>query len=150
VDRKREYIFITGSSPKVLIIEKRSEGLEMRSWFQPFHFIQLGGRCSVNPWGEYAEGCESGSWPKKEVVMGILSWLVMGLLVGALAKFIMPGDDPGGFFVTIGIGIAGAFIGGAIGSFLGIGEFTGFNLGSIVIAVGGALLLLFGYRRFKK
>lgn len=82
--------------------------------------------------------------------MGIISWIVMGLLVGALAKFIMPGDDPGGIFVTILIGIAGAFVGGFIGSFLGLGEVTGFNIGSFLLATGGAVLLLIGYRAIKK
>jgi len=62
----------------------------------------------------------------------------------------MPGDDPGGFIVTILIGIAGAFVGGFIGSKLGIGDVTGFNFGSIAIAIGGAILLLFGYRLIKK
>ncbi len=81
--------------------------------------------------------------------MGILSWIFLGLVVGALAKWIMPGDDPGGIFVTILIGIAGAFVGGFIGSFLGMGTVTGFNLGSLAMAIGGALLLLFGYRKFK-
>ena len=82
--------------------------------------------------------------------MGIISWIILGLIVGALAKFIMPGDDPGGIIVTIGIGIVGAFLGGFIGSRLGLGEVTGFNIGSIIIALGGALLLLFGYRILKK
>lgn len=82
--------------------------------------------------------------------MGILSWIIMGLIVGALAKMIMPGDDPGGFIVTILIGIAGAFVGGFIWSKLGIGDVTGFNFGSIGIAIGGAILLLFGYRLIKK
>ena len=82
--------------------------------------------------------------------MGIFSWIIMGLIVGALAKFIMPGDDPGGIFVTILIGIAGAFVGGFIGSAIGLGTVTGFNLGSLLLAVGGALLLLFVYRRIKK
>jgi len=82
--------------------------------------------------------------------MGIISWIILGLIVGALAKFIMPGDDPGGIFVTIGIGIVGAFLGGFIGSRLGLGEVTGFNIGSIIVALGGALLLLFGYRILKK
>jgi uncharacterized membrane protein YeaQ/YmgE (transglycosylase-associated protein family) len=82
--------------------------------------------------------------------MGILSWIVMGLIVGWLAKAIMPGRDPGGLIVTMLIGIAGAFIGGFIGSFLGFGPVTGFNLGSIVIATGGAVLLLFVYRKMKK
>ena len=74
----------------------------------------------------------------------------MGLIVGALAKFIMPGKDPGGFFVTILIGIAGAFVGGFIGSFLGLGTVTGFNLGSLALATGGGVLLLFLYRKIKK
>lgn len=81
--------------------------------------------------------------------MGILSWIVMGLVVGLLAKWIMPGRDPGGLIVTILIGIAGAFIGGFISTRLGIGAVTGINLGSVAISVGGALLLLFAYRKFK-
>jgi len=82
--------------------------------------------------------------------MGILSWIVMGLIVGLLAKFIMPGKDPGGLIVTILIGIGGAFVGGFIGSFLGLGTVTGFNVGSILLAIGGALLLLVLYRGIKK
>ena len=81
--------------------------------------------------------------------MGIISWLVLGLIVGALAKWIMPGDDPGGFFVTILIGIAGAFLGGFIGSFAGLGDVTGFNLVSIGLATLGAVILLFIYRKMK-
>ena len=81
--------------------------------------------------------------------MGILSWILMGLIVGVLAKFIMPGDDPGGIIVTILIGVAGAFVGGFIGSLVGLGDVSGFNLGSIALAVGGALLLLFVYRKVK-
>lgn len=79
--------------------------------------------------------------------MGILSWIVMGLIVGALAKFIMPGKDPGGLVITMLLGIGGAFVGGFIGNLIGLGDFTGFNLGSIVLATGGALLLLFAHRR---
>ncbi|MFO8239606.1 MAG: GlsB/YeaQ/YmgE family stress response membrane protein [Dissulfuribacterales bacterium] len=82
--------------------------------------------------------------------MGILSWIVIGLIAGALAKFIMPGKDPGGIFITILIGIAGAFVGGFVGSFLGFGPVTGFNAGSLIVAVGGAVLLLFLYRLVKK
>jgi len=74
----------------------------------------------------------------------------MGLIVGVLAKLIMPGKDPGGMFITIGIGIAGAFVGGFIGSKLGLGAVTGFNIGSIVIATAGAILLLALYRAIKK
>lgn len=81
--------------------------------------------------------------------MGIISWIVFGLIAGALAKFIMPGEDPGGIIVTIIIGIVGAMVGGFIGSVLGFGGVSGFNLGSFVLAVGGALILLAGYRAMK-
>jgi uncharacterized membrane protein YeaQ/YmgE (transglycosylase-associated protein family) len=82
--------------------------------------------------------------------MGFIAWIIMGLIVGVLAKWIMPGKDPGGFFVTIGLGIAGAFVGGFIGAKLGLGAVTGFNIGSIFIATGGAILLLAIYRALKK
>jgi uncharacterized membrane protein YeaQ/YmgE (transglycosylase-associated protein family) len=82
--------------------------------------------------------------------MGFFSWIIMGLIVGVLAKWIMPGKDPGGFIITILLGIAGAFVGGFVGSLLGMGDVTGFNLGSLLLATGGALLLLFLYRLIKK
>lgn len=78
--------------------------------------------------------------------MGIIAWIIFGLIAGAIAKLIMPGKDPGGFIVTILIGIVGAVIGGFIGQALGFGSVDGFNLGSMVIAVLGAILLLIGYR----
>ena len=81
--------------------------------------------------------------------MGILSWIVLGLVVGVLAKWIMPGPDPGGVVVTILLGVGGALVGGFLGSQLGIGSVTGLNLGSILVAVGGALLLLWGHRRLR-
>lgn len=81
--------------------------------------------------------------------MGILSWILLGLIVGALARWIMPGPDPGGLFVTMLIGIAGAFVGGFISTFLGMGSVTGIDAGSIVIATGGALLLLWGRRKLR-
>jgi len=82
--------------------------------------------------------------------MGIFSWIIMGLIVGVLAKWIMPGKDPGGIIVTICIGIAGAFLGGFIGSLLGLGDVSGFNLISFILAIGGAILLLILYRVIKK
>ena len=81
--------------------------------------------------------------------MGILSWILLGLVVGALAKWIMPGRDPGGLVVTILIGIAGAFLGGFLGTRLGLGDVTGFNLGSLALATGGALLLLLAHRKLR-
>lgn len=82
--------------------------------------------------------------------MGVISWIVFGLVAGALAKFLMPGKDPGGIIVTILIGVAGALIGGFIGNKLGFGDVSGFNLRSLSIAIVGSLLLLGAYRLFKK
>lgn len=78
--------------------------------------------------------------------MGILAWIVFGLIAGAIAKAIHPGTDPGGWIVTMLIGVVGAFIGGLIGHGLfGVGV-TGFNIWSFLLAVGGSLILLILYR----
>ena len=82
--------------------------------------------------------------------MGIFSWILLGLLAGILAKFIMPGKDDGGFVMTTLLGVAGAFIGGWIGLLVGLGAVGEFSLGSLLTAVVGALVLLFVYRTFKK
>ncbi len=82
--------------------------------------------------------------------MGIFSWILLGLIAGILAKFIMPGKDESGFVVTTLLGIAGAFIGGWIGSIVGLGTVGEFSLGSLTTAVVGALVLLFVYRAIKK
>ncbi|MGB3588144.1 MAG: GlsB/YeaQ/YmgE family stress response membrane protein [Tunicatimonas sp.] len=82
--------------------------------------------------------------------MSILAWIVIGLVAGALAKFIMPGDDPGGFIVTIIIGIVGALVGGFLAQeLLGIAS-GGFNITTLLVATGGAVLLLFIYRLVKR
>jgi len=79
--------------------------------------------------------------------MGIIGWIVLGLLAGAIAKAILPGDDPGGILVTMLIGIAGAIVGGFIASALGIGELDEFfDIGTWIIAILGSLLLLVAYR----
>lgn len=78
---------------------------------------------------------------------GFIGWIVVGLIAGALAKWIMPGKDPGGIIVTILIGIAGGVIGGFLASRIGIG---GGNVVNILIATGGAILLLFLYRLITK
>jgi uncharacterized membrane protein YeaQ/YmgE (transglycosylase-associated protein family) len=78
--------------------------------------------------------------------MGIIAWIVVGLIAGALAKLIMPGDDPGGIIVTILLGIVGAFIGGFVVNLLGGAGVSGFNLWSIVVATIGAIILLAIYR----
>ncbi len=82
--------------------------------------------------------------------MGIISWIILGLVVGLIAKLLMPGKDPGGIFMTIILGIAGAVGGGFISSAIGFGRVTGFDIRSLIIAVGGAVLLLIIYRKFKK
>lgn len=82
--------------------------------------------------------------------MGILSWIVFGLIAGAVAKLIMPGKDPGGCIVTIILGVVGAFVGGFIGTMLGMGEVDSFDLRSFFLAILGALLLLGIYRAVKK
>lgn len=80
--------------------------------------------------------------------MSILWTIIIGLLAGALAKFIMPGKDPGGIIITILLGIAGSFLFTYVGKFLGIyepGETAGF-IGAVI----GAIILLAIYRMFKK
>jgi uncharacterized membrane protein YeaQ/YmgE (transglycosylase-associated protein family) len=78
--------------------------------------------------------------------LGIIAWIVVGLIAGALAKLIMPGDDPGGIIVTILLGIVGAFVGGFVVNLLGGAGVSGFNLWSIVVATIGAIILLAVYR----
>lgn len=79
--------------------------------------------------------------------MGIFSWIIFGLIAGAIAKLLMPGRDPGGWIVTMLLGIVGAVVGGWIGSALwnstGV---TGFDIRSFGIAILGAIVLLAIYR----
>lgn len=77
--------------------------------------------------------------------MTVLGWIVFGLVVGVVAKLLMPGRDPGGFVVTIAIGVIGALLGGFLGRVLGLyreGDPVGF-----VMAVLGSIVLLWIYRR---
>jgi uncharacterized membrane protein YeaQ/YmgE (transglycosylase-associated protein family) len=82
------------------------------------------------------------------VLSALLFWILVGLIAGALAKFVMPGDDPGGIIVTIIIGIAGATLGGWLLSLIGIGggAGTGGFLFSIISGAIGAVILLAIYR----
>ena len=76
--------------------------------------------------------------------MGILSWILFGLVVGIIAKLLMPGRDPGGFIVTILLGIAGALLGGFIGRAMGLyGEN---DAAGWIVSILGAILLLALYR----
>ncbi|MFN8638121.1 MAG: GlsB/YeaQ/YmgE family stress response membrane protein [Dehalococcoidia bacterium] len=79
--------------------------------------------------------------------MSIIAWIVIGLLAGALAKAAMPGNDPGGIIVTMLLGIAGALVGGWLAVAMGIGRgVDNFDVGSIVTATLGAIILLVVYR----
>ncbi len=78
--------------------------------------------------------------------MGIISWIVVGLIAGLLAKLILPGDDPGGIIVTILIGMVGAVVGGLVVSLFGGIGVTGFNVWSILVATLGAVILLVLFR----
>lgn len=78
---------------------------------------------------------------------GFIGWIVIGLIAGALAKWIMPGRDPGGIIVTILIGIAGGLLGGFLANLLGLG--AGGNIWNLVLATAGAVLLLWIYRLVK-
>jgi uncharacterized membrane protein YeaQ/YmgE (transglycosylase-associated protein family) len=79
-------------------------------------------------------------------VMGLLSWIVFGLIAGGIAKFLMPGRDPGGCIITIIIGIVGALLGGFLATKLGFGGISGFDLRSLGIAILGSILLLIVWR----
>ena len=79
-------------------------------------------------------------------MFGILGWILFGLIVGAIAKFVMPGRDPGGIIVTMALGIAGALVAGFIGRALG--WYRPDEAAGYITATLGAVLLLFVYRRF--
>jgi uncharacterized membrane protein YeaQ/YmgE (transglycosylase-associated protein family) len=79
--------------------------------------------------------------------VGILSWIIVGLIAGFIAKLLLPGRDPGGCIITMLIGIAGAILGGFIvGLFVGGDVITGVNVRTVLVAVLGAIILLLLYR----
>ncbi|WP_206784880.1 GlsB/YeaQ/YmgE family stress response membrane protein [Amycolatopsis sp. MtRt-6] len=79
--------------------------------------------------------------------MGIIAWIVLGLIAGVIAKALMPGKDPGGCIITVLLGIAGAFVGGWVGKTLFHTELgTFFDLRTWGLAILGALIILAGYR----
>lgn len=82
--------------------------------------------------------------------MGILLWALFGLIAGAIAKFLMPGKAGGGMILTMILGIVGAIVGGFIGTQLGFGDISGFDLRSMLLAVGGGVLVLFLYGMMNK
>lgn len=78
--------------------------------------------------------------------MGILAWLVVGLIAGVVAKAVTPGRAPGGIIVTVLLGIGGAILGGFLAAALGMGGITQFDLRTVLVAICGAIVLLFGYQ----
>ncbi len=79
-------------------------------------------------------------------MLGVLGWMLFGLIVGVIAKLLMPGRDPGGFIVTVLLGIAGALVAGFLGRAIGL---YGPNDGAgYIMSIIGAVLLLFAYRKF--
>jgi uncharacterized membrane protein YeaQ/YmgE (transglycosylase-associated protein family) len=83
----------------------------------------------------------------EEDPVGIISWIVFGLIAGIIAKLFLPGRDPGGCIITMLLGIIGAFVGGFIFQLLtGRPDVTRFDLGSLVVAVIGAIVVLLIYR----
>lgn len=76
----------------------------------------------------------------------ILGWIFFGLIVGVIAKFLLPGRDPSGFLVTIGLGIAGAFVGGFLARL--VGWYGPQESAGYLMAIFGAIVLLWFYRRF--
>ncbi|MDZ4288589.1 MAG: GlsB/YeaQ/YmgE family stress response membrane protein [Prosthecobacter sp.] len=78
--------------------------------------------------------------------MGIIAWLIFGLIAGAIAKAIMPGDQRGGCLLTSALGIVGAVVGGWIGTRMGYGTIQEFNIPSIGLAVVGAIVVLVIFR----
>jgi uncharacterized membrane protein YeaQ/YmgE (transglycosylase-associated protein family) len=81
---------------------------------------------------------------RRTAMIAILSWIVFGLVVGALAKLLMPGDDPGGLIVTILLGIAGAVVGGLIGRAMGFYDTQ--QTAGYLMSIVGAIILLALYR----
>jgi len=85
--------------------------------------------------------------------MGLLTWILVGLVAGVIAEFLL-GGGPGGFglqglVITVLLGVVGAIVGGLISNALGYGDVTGFNVRSLVIATGGAILVILVWRQLR-
>jgi|TARA_B110000495_G_C23006643_1_gene594752 uncharacterized membrane protein YeaQ/YmgE (transglycosylase-associated protein family) len=82
--------------------------------------------------------------------MGILSWALFGLIAGAIARMLVPGSGAGGLIVTVVLGVVGAVVGGFLATMLGFGEIDGFDVRSFLIAIGGSVVLLAGFRMLSR
>lgn len=81
--------------------------------------------------------------------MGFISWVFFGLVVGIIARCLMPGKEHFGIIMTVVLGVVGALIGGVVSTFLGFGNVNGFNIYSIVVATVGSIVLLFVIHKLK-
>jgi uncharacterized membrane protein YeaQ/YmgE (transglycosylase-associated protein family) len=94
--------------------------------------------------------CACVHW-KEGLKMGIIAWIIFGLIAGVIAKLLMPGRDGGGFILTCILGIVGAVVGGWLATMFGIGgDISGFNLHSFLVAVVGAILVLGIFRLVRR
>ena len=83
--------------------------------------------------------------------MGIIAWIIFGLIAGVIAKLIMPGRDGGGFILTCILGVVGTVVGGWLATMFGIGgDVSGFNLHSFLVAVVGAIVVLGVFRLVRR
>ena len=83
--------------------------------------------------------------------MGIIAWIIFGLIAGAIAKLLMPGNDGGGFILTCVLGVIGAVVGGWLSTMFGLGgSISGFNLHSFLVAVVGAIVVLVVFRLLRR
>ncbi|RDG34719.1 GlsB/YeaQ/YmgE family stress response membrane protein [Streptomyces corynorhini] len=80
--------------------------------------------------------------------MGIIAWIILGLLAGAIAKFLLPGKDPGGILLTMVLGVVGALLGGFLGkAIFNVDPMNGFfDVSTWIAAIAGSLIILIGYR----
>lgn len=153
-----DHVALASGFEALVVAHPRRDGLiERRRGYLLLAVFALYTGALLQPWGcvlaqqtQRQYGKARPTTRTRTSIVGILSWIVMGLIVGVLAKFIMPGRDPGGLVITVALGIGGAFVGGYIGSFLGIGTVSGFNVPSIFIATLGAIVLLALYRALKR
>jgi uncharacterized membrane protein YeaQ/YmgE (transglycosylase-associated protein family) len=144
--RRRSFPLASFAEPCPSYEIRRSKRLPLKNTVQKRCFIALSLRAPKHP---YATGRrsknETCTWGGN--VGAIIGWIIFGVIAGAIAKLLMPGRDPGGFIITMLLGIAGAVVGGFIGRALwGSSGVNDWSIGSFALAIGGAIVLLALYR----
>jgi uncharacterized membrane protein YeaQ/YmgE (transglycosylase-associated protein family) len=140
-------------TPAAAAIDNAASAATMRC-FMPLQRVPdtkraaVSGRIFAGRWS-CRNGATAANLHKREsAIMGLIGWLIVGLIAGVLAKWAVPGEGPGGILGDIIIGIIGAFIGGWVFNFFGHAGVTGLNIGSIIVAFIGAVILLYIIRAF--